>query len=105
MIHCDDFARAVKPVPPPYLHPDYINIDAAVGTVGNHLIDSKSPELRDPSVRFRHNWVYGAYDGRIAFYQVKLAWDYLLGRPDHCRPIIKRPVNSSTITTSPSLTT
>ena len=45
LIHCDDFKRAQIPIPKHYVHPDHIDVGAAVPDMGNHLIDSKSPEL------------------------------------------------------------
>jgi hypothetical protein len=45
LIHCDDFKRAQVRVPAGYVHADHIDVGAAVPDMGNHLIDSKSPEL------------------------------------------------------------
>lgn len=84
---CKAFERAMVPVPAAYVHPDHINVDAAVGLMGNHLIDSKTPELNDPNTPFTHTWIYGAYDGRIVFDEVMLTRDHLLSRESGCYPI------------------
>lgn len=89
-IDCEDFERARVPVPPQYVHPDHVSVDAAVGGMGNHLIDSQTPELLDPSNEFTHSWIFGAYDGRVIFYEVMLTPVHMtLGQPG-CHPI-KQP--------------
>ncbi|MEE8188356.1 MAG: hypothetical protein V3T80_04030 [Kiloniellales bacterium] len=86
-IDCDDFKRAVQPVPPQYVAPDHVNVNAAVSKMGNHLIDVRSPEFAKPPAPFTHTWIYGAYDGRIIFYEPMITMDFLLGKPDLCVPI------------------
>ncbi len=83
-IDCDDFKRAQVPVPAKYLHPDHIDVGAAVPDMGNHLIDSKSPELVPNGPPFTRTFIYGAYDGRITFYEPMITRSYLEGRPDIC---------------------
>ena len=46
-IDCDDFERARVPVEARYVHADHINVDGAVGRMGNHLIDRAAPELQE----------------------------------------------------------
>lgn len=86
IIDCEDFKRATKPLPPRYLPVNYKSVDAAVATMGNHLIDSASPEMADPSKgKFTHSFIYGAYDGHIVFYEPMAAHDFLLSRPNECK--------------------
>ena len=87
---CDDFARAQVPVPPQFLHPDHIDVGAAVPDMGNHLIDSKTPELAPGGPPFTHTFIFGAYDGQITFYEPMITLAYLESRPDTCAPI-KQP--------------
>jgi hypothetical protein len=89
LIDCDDFKRATKPVAARYVHAHHINVGAAVPDMGNHLIDSKSPELA-PGGRFTHTFIYGAYDGRITFYEPMITHAYLASGPAMCAPI-KQP--------------
>lgn len=89
-INCDDFKRAIKPVPAKYVHAEHISVKAAVGAMGNHLIDSKTPEMGKPPRKFTHTWIFGAYDGRISFYEPMITLDYLKSRPNTCVPI-KQP--------------
>lgn len=89
-INCDDFKRALKPVPAKYVHPEHINVKAAVGQMGNHLIDSRTPEMGKPPKKFTHTWIFGAYDGRISFYEPMITLEYLKSRPNKCNPI-KQP--------------
>ena len=87
---CDDFKRATRPVPAKYVHRHHVNVDAAVAQMGNHLIDTTSPEFRKPPEKFTHTWIFGAYDGRITFYEPMITREYLLGRPNNCAAI-KQP--------------
>ncbi len=86
-IHCDDLKRALQPVPPQYVAADYVNVNAAVSKMGNHLVDARAPELADPPATFTHAWIYGAYDGRITFYELMVTHAFLLAKPDLCVPI------------------
>jgi hypothetical protein len=90
LIDCDDFARAQIPVPARYVHADHIDVGAAVPDMGNHLIDSKSPELAPGGPAFTHTFIFGAYDGQISFYEPMITQGYLQTRPDLCAPI-KQP--------------
>lgn len=89
-IACEAKERALKPVPAGMLHPDYIDVGATIGLMGNHMIDSKTPELGDQGVPFTHTWIFGAYDGRVIFQEVMVTRDYLLGRESGCHPV-KQP--------------
>jgi hypothetical protein len=90
LIHCDDFKRAQIPIPRHYVHPDHIDVGAAVPDMGNHLIDSKSPELVTQGTLFTHTFIFGAYDGHVSFYEPMITRAYLESRPDLCVPI-KQP--------------
>jgi len=90
LIDCDDFARSQLPVPPQFVHPDHIDVGAAVPDMGNHLIDSKTPELAPGGPPFTHTFIFGAYDGEITFYEPMITLAYLESRPDTCTPI-KQP--------------
>lgn len=89
-IDCEDLKRATLPVPAKYVHPDHISVNAAVSMMGNHLIDSKTPELGKPPQKFTHTWIFGAYDGHITFYEPMITREFLLNQPSRCAPI-KQP--------------
>jgi hypothetical protein len=89
-IDCDDFQRAIKPVPAKYVHPDHVSVEAAVGRMGNHLIDSQTPELGTPPKPFTHTWIFGAEDGRIIFHEIMTTQAFMALGPDTCRDI-KQP--------------
>lgn len=86
-IHCDDLKTALKPAPEKYVAKDHIDVKAAVSKMGNHLIDSRTPELGEPPVPFTHTWIYGAFDGRITFYEPMITLAFLKQRPNVCQPI------------------
>lgn len=90
-IDCDDRETALKPVDPALIHPDHIDVKATVSMMGNHLIDSKTPELAPGDAPpFTHTWIYGAYDGKITFYEPMITLAYLQEGPNGCTPI-KQP--------------
>ena len=90
MIDCDDFKKATKPVPAKYVHADHIDVGAAVPDMGNHLINSKSPELAKGGPPFTHTFIYGAYDGQITFLEPMITRAFIASKPNVCEPI-KQP--------------
>ena len=87
MIDCDDFKTATKPVPAKYVHADHIDVGAAVPDMGNHLIDSKSPELAKGGPPFTHTFIFGAYDGKITFLEPMVTRAFIASKPDICAKI------------------
>ena len=79
-VDCADFERATKDVPAAYLPRDYRSVGAVVPRMGNHLIDPASPELNNQP--FTRTFIYGAYDGKITFYEPMLSLQYLQSQPD-----------------------
>ena len=90
LLDCADFEKAKKPVPARYVHPDHIDVGAAVPAMGNHLIDSKSPELAPGGPPFTETFIVGSYDGHVTFYEPMITHAYLASGPDACTPI-KQP--------------
>jgi len=89
-IDCEDLEKATAPVPAKYVNPDHADVGAAVGRMGNHLIDTKTPELGNPPVPFTHTWIFGAYDAKVIFHEVMVTRDFLMDGGDACHPI-KQP--------------
>ena len=87
MIDCDDFKTATKPVPAKYVHADQIDVGAAAPDMGNHLIDSKSPELAKGGPMFTHTFIFGAYDGKITFLEPMVTLAFIASKPDMCTKI------------------
>ena len=87
-VRCDQFERAKKPVPPNYVHPDFKDVSAVAPAMGNHLIDVSGPEFHGET--FDRTWIFGAYDGRITFYEEMVSQAYLLTQPNNCFSI-KQP--------------
>ncbi|MGE5171780.1 MAG: hypothetical protein ACM3JC_15560 [Rudaea sp.] len=84
-VRCDQFAIGKRPLPGNYVPADFRDVDAVVPAMGNHLIDLTGPEFRKQP--FTHSFIYGAYDGKVIFYEQMVARGYLLGKPDGCTPI------------------
>lgn len=87
LIDCEDAARAAKPLPPHHAPEGYIDVGAAVPAMGNHLIDSRDPELADPKLGFSHTFIYGSYDGKLIFLEPMVSHAFLSTRPTQCRPV------------------
>ena len=58
--------------------------------MGNHLIDRSRPSWSPAGRIFTHTFIFGAYDGRVTFYEPMITRAYLESRPDLCVPI-KQP--------------
>jgi hypothetical protein len=84
-VRCDQFRIARKPLPPNYAPPDYVDVEAVVPAMGNHLVDTTGPEFQKQA--FTRSWIYGVYDGSIIFYEAMVTRAYLLSKPDGCLPI------------------
>ncbi len=84
-IRCDQFEVARRPLPANYMHPDFKDVEAAVPAMGNHLIDLTGPEFNKQP--FTRAWVYGAYDGKVTFYEEMVTRAFLLSKPSTCFPI------------------
>jgi len=90
LLDCADFEKAQKPVPAPYVHPDHIDVGAAVPAMGNHLINVKSPELAPDGPPFTHTFIVGSNDGHVIFYEPMITTAYLASEPNGCVSI-KQP--------------
>lgn len=85
LINCDDMVTAQKPIPAGYVHPDYVDVGAAESRSGNHLVDLSAPEWR--GVPFTETWLYGAYDGKITFWEPMITVAYFETKPDRCKDL------------------
>ncbi len=84
-VRCDQFQTARKPLPPNYMAADYVDVEAVVPVMGNHLIDTTGPEFQKQP--FTRSWIYGVYDGKVIFYEAMVTRAYMLSKPDGCLPI------------------
>ena len=85
LVRCDQFAKARKPVPPNYIPADYVDVEAVVPVMGNHLIDPTGHEFHQKA--FTRSWIYGVYDGRVIFYEAMVTRAHLISKPNDCTPI------------------
>ena len=84
-VRCDQFAIARKPPPANYVPASHIDVGAVVPAMGNHLVDVAGPEFKGET--FKHSWIFGAYDGRVTFYEEMVDRAYLITKPSACTPI------------------
>ena len=64
-------------------------INAVAPAMGNHLVDQTAHEFH--GVPFDNTWIYGAYDGRVTFYEDMVTLAYLKSHPKNCVPIKMTP--------------
>jgi hypothetical protein len=86
-IDCEVFERARVPVPERYMPAGYIEVGAAAGEEGNHLLLSTAPELGDPPAPFTQTFIFGSYDGHIIFYEPMIAASVFKQGLDECHEI------------------
>jgi hypothetical protein len=86
MVDCQEFKRASRPVPARYVPAGYIDVGAVAPRMGNHLLDSRSPELKD-SLPFTSTFIFGAYQGEVTFWEPMITLDFLQNTRDACLPI------------------
>ena len=84
-VRCDQFAIGKQPVPANYIHPDFKDVDAVVPAMGNHLIDVTGHEFHQQP--FTRSFIFGAYGGRVIFYEEMVAHRTLTAKPQVCNPI------------------
>jgi hypothetical protein len=85
LVRCDQFRAGRKPLPPNYLAPDYVDVEAVVPVMGNHLIDPTGPEFQKQP--FTRSWIYGVYEGNVIFYEAMVTRAYMVSKPNSCLPI------------------
>lgn len=83
LVDCEDFKRASRPIPPEYLPEGHIDVGAVVPRMGNHLLDSGSPEIKDHA-RFTRTFIYGAFDGDLIFWEPMITLDALQRATNEC---------------------
>lgn len=66
---------SVAPIPAGYLPNDYIGPLGPEPQMGGHCVDVTSPELGGSP--FTHTFIFGAYNGKVAFYEPMITQDYL----------------------------
>jgi hypothetical protein len=80
---CEDFERATRPLPAEYMPDGHISVGAVVPRMGNHLLDSRSPELAD-SMPFTNTFIYGAFDRELIFWEPMITLDVLRAATTRC---------------------
>jgi hypothetical protein len=86
LVDCRDFKRGSQSVPARYVPEGYIDVGAVAPRMGNHLLDSQSPELKD-SLPFTSTFIFGAYQGQVIFWEPMITLDVLQNTRDACLPI------------------
>ena len=83
LVDCGHFKRATQPVPDRYHPSGHISVGAVVPRMGNHLLDSESPEIKD-SLPFTRTFIYGAYEGELIFWEPMITLEFLSKTRDAC---------------------
>ena len=87
LVDCDDFKRGSAEVAPDYMPPGHLNVGAVVPRMGNHLIDSQSPELANPPAKFTRTFIYGSFDGALIFWEPMITRAFLTSVKTECFPL------------------
>lgn len=82
VIDCELLEVATEPLAPEFAPPGHIDVGAAMGMMGNHLIDLSSPEFNGSP--FTHTWIWGVYGGRVTYFEPMIAVAYLKTEPRGC---------------------
>jgi hypothetical protein len=83
-VDCRDFERGRKPIPARYVPEGHVDVGIVVPRMGNHLLDSRSPELVDPSTPFTRTFIFGAFDSELIFWEPMITFDFLRRTSDAC---------------------
>jgi hypothetical protein len=83
LVDCGHFKRATQPVPDRYHPSGHISVGAVVPRMGNHLLDSESPEIKD-SLPFTRTFIYGAYEGELIFWEPMITLEFLRKTREAC---------------------
>lgn len=89
VMNCAQAEIAILPLRSGYIHPDFSNTQLTFARMGNHWIDSTSPEFNGGE--FTQTFIQGSYDGHLTFYEPMASLAYLLSEPRQCTAI-KQPV-------------
>src|SRR5262249_23642859 len=82
----NDYQKGKIPVPSRWMPPGYADVDAVEVRMGNHLIDLSSPEFQ-PQGNFTHTFIFGAYEGRITFWEPMITKSFLDQKTSSCADI------------------
>ncbi len=83
LMDCEDLQTALNPIPAQYISPDYFyppDGSTVEPAMGGHLVDLLSPEICCMAP-FTKTFIFGAYDGKITFYEPMITKAYLEGKP------------------------
>lgn len=86
-VSCETFKMATMPLPEDQLPPGYTSVGEVAPGMGDHLVNLQAPELLGEAP-FTYTWIYGAYGGRLIFYEPMITLAYLQEKnEDVCSPI------------------
>lgn len=89
VMNCAQTEIAILPLRSGYIHPDFSNTQLTFARMGNHWIDSTSPEFNGG--KFTQTFIQGSYGGHLAFYEPMVSLAYLQSEPRQCTAI-KQPL-------------
>jgi len=75
-VTCETLEQAVMPLPDDQMPPGYISVGEVIPGMGDHMVNLQAPELLGEAP-FMHTWIYGAYGGRLTFYEPMITLAFL----------------------------
>ena len=75
LVSCENYLKGTKALADELMPPNYTDLAVIEPGMGNHLIDLTSPVF--VGERFSHTWIWGAWDGDIAYYEPMITLEFL----------------------------
>ncbi|WP_227380490.1 hypothetical protein [Haladaptatus halobius] len=88
-VSCETYERATEQLPSKEMPPGYNDVEAVEPRMGNHLIDPTALEFQ--GTRFAHTFIWGAFDGRLIFFEPMITKEFFEQRNEEVRTSIVTP--------------
>lgn len=89
-VTCETLEKATMPLPADQTPPGYVSVGEVVPAMGDHLINLEAPELLGEAP-FTYTWIYGAYGGRLTFYEPMITLAFLQEKNEDVCTLIPMP--------------
>lgn len=88
-VSCETYERATEQLPSRAMPPGYIDVGAVEPRMGNHLINPTALEFQ--GTQFAHTFIWGAFDGRLIFFEPMITKEFIEQRNEEVRTSIAMP--------------
>lgn len=88
-VTCETFSRGMTPLPDDQMPSGYQLVPAIIPRMGNHLTDPTALEFT--GTEFTHTFIWGAFDGRLVFFEPMITKEFFEQRSQQVRTSITMP--------------